>query len=131
MTAKFGYTVVYIKDVEATINWYQQVFGLGLKFINPEKTYAELLTGDTTLVFANDDFQRQNYPTFLENKSGKEPAGLNLSFITDTVEEIFSKAVNQGATLIKNVETKPWGQKEGWLRDINGILVTIVSPLKW
>ena len=128
MTTKFGYTVVYVRDVEATINWYQQVFGIGLKFINPEKTYAELLTGDTTLVFANDNFQRQNYPGFTENKADKEPAGLNLSFITDNVGELFSKAITEGAIMIKNVETKPWGQIEGWLRDLNGILITIVSP---
>jgi hypothetical protein len=31
---------------------------------------------------------------------------------------------------VKAVEEKPWGQKLGYVRDLNGCLVEICSPVK-
>ncbi|MFN9476991.1 MAG: VOC family protein, partial [Rickettsiales bacterium] len=29
---KFGYTIIYVKDIKQTVDFYQRAFGLSLKF---------------------------------------------------------------------------------------------------
>jgi len=47
----YGYTILYVADVEKTIAFYVSAFGFTQKFITPEKDYSELDTGFTTLAF--------------------------------------------------------------------------------
>ena len=49
---KFSYTILYVKDVEKTILFYEKAFGFSRKFVSPDNSYGELLVGDTTLSFA-------------------------------------------------------------------------------
>jgi lactoylglutathione lyase len=46
---KFAYTILYVKDVDKTINFYEKAFGFARKFITPDNSYGELLVGETTL----------------------------------------------------------------------------------
>ena len=48
----FAYTILYVRDVAATIEFYENAFGFKRKFISPDGEYGELLTGATTLSFA-------------------------------------------------------------------------------
>jgi uncharacterized glyoxalase superfamily protein PhnB len=41
-----------------------------------------------------------------------------------------AQALARGATLVKPLERKPWGQLSGFLRDENGILVEICSKIE-
>jgi catechol 2,3-dioxygenase-like lactoylglutathione lyase family enzyme len=41
---KFGYTILYVKDVEKTVAFYESAFGLKRKFVN-ESGYGEMDTG--------------------------------------------------------------------------------------
>ena len=46
---KFGYTILYVEDVEKSIAFYENAFGFSRKFVTPEKDYGELITGETTI----------------------------------------------------------------------------------
>jgi len=59
----------------------------------------------------------------------KQPFAIEVSFISEKLEEDFEKALAAGAILERPVETKSWGQQVGYLRDINGFLVEIGSPI--
>ena len=50
---KFAYTILYVRDVEKSIGFYEKAFGFERKFVTPEKDYGELLVGETTLSFAS------------------------------------------------------------------------------
>lgn len=50
---KFGYTIMYVENVEQTVEFYEAAFGLSRRFIH-EGGYAEMDTGDTTLAFINE-----------------------------------------------------------------------------
>lgn len=50
---KFKYVILYVEDVEKSMNFYHQTFDIPIKFITPEKDYGELLTGETSLSFAS------------------------------------------------------------------------------
>ncbi|MCL4150664.1 UNVERIFIED_CONTAM: hypothetical protein GTU68_014362 [Idotea baltica] len=52
-----------------------------------------------------------------------------MAFTTENIEADFQKAINAGATLFELIKEKPWGQKVGYLRDNNGFLIEICTPM--
>lgn len=125
---KLGYVIVYVQNVPQTIEFYEKAFGFSRKFIH-ENEYGELLTGDTTLAFACEKLRDRNDVETLDNRLQSTPAGVEIAFVTDDVEKMFDRAVTQGALCYKKPEQKPWGQLVGYVRDINGFLVEICSPV--
>ena len=66
---------------------------------------------------------------FSESSLKDKPFGIEIGFITDNVEETVSTAVNVGATIFENPKTKPWGQIVAYVRDIDGFLIEICTPM--
>lgn len=127
---KFGYTIVYVPDVEAAVAFYERAFGSTRQFIAPDATYAQLETGDTALGFAANELARSNLPLdFQPNRPDAPPAGIELAFTTDDVAGAYAHAVAQGAAPVAEARTKPWGQTVAYVRDLNGVLVEIASPM--
>lgn len=127
----YAYTILYVENVSETIEFYERVFGFSRKFITPEKDYGELLTGETTIAFASIALGHSNFKSGFEksNNSGK-PFGVALAFTTDNIEMDFQNALNMGATEFEPLTEKPWGQKVGYVRDNNGFLIEICTPIK-
>jgi uncharacterized glyoxalase superfamily protein PhnB len=49
--------------------------------------------------------------------------------VTEDVETAYRHAVSTGAVEVKAPVKKPWGQVVGYVRDLNGFLVEICSPM--
>ena len=127
---KFKYTIIYVEDVAKTIQFYETAFGFTKKFITPENDYAELITGETTLSFASFELASSNLKNgFKKSKMSKKPFGIELAFTSEKIEEDFKKAVSAGAIIYEEIKEKPWGQKVGYLKDINGFLIEICTPM--
>lgn len=125
---KFGYTILYVKDVEKTVAFYESAFGLKRKFVH-ESGYGEMDTGETKLAFANVELATSHGVSFVPaNREGLAPA-VEVAFVTDDVQAAFDVAVKAGAVPVADPEQKPWGQTVGYVRDINGFLVEICSPI--
>mgnify|MGYP006209291583 CR=1 FL=1 len=60
----------------------------------------------------------------------QKPFGVELVFTTENIEKDFQSAINFGATEFEPITEKPWGQKVGYLRDNNGFLIEICTPMK-
>lgn len=128
---KFGYTILYVEQVDSTIEFYQDAFGFVPKFVTPEKDYGELISGETVLAFASHNLGTSNFRTpYLSSKASNAPFGFELAFVSDNIEADFEKAVQAGAVVWEPIKQKPWGQKVGYLRDINGFLIEICSPME-
>ena len=56
---KFGYAILYVKDVEKTVTFYESAFGLKRKFVH-ESGYGEMDTGETMLAFVSVDLATSN-----------------------------------------------------------------------
>jgi lactoylglutathione lyase len=125
----FGYTIAYVPDVEAAINFYENAFGLRRRFASDDWDYAELETGDTTLAFANNRMADQLGFQIRQNSADQPAAGIELAFVTDDVEAGFRKATEVGAVPVTDPHQTPWGQTVSYVRDLNGILVEICSPV--
>ena len=127
---KFAYTILYVKDVEKTMNFYEKAFGFAKKFITPDTSYGELLVGETTLSFASVTLASSNLKDgFIESSSSNKPFGIEIGFTTDNVEETVKSAVNAGGTILENPKLKPWGQEVAYVRDIDGFLIEICTPM--
>jgi len=126
---RLGYTLIYVSDVTATVAFYESAFGLTRRFIHESGLYAEMATGETTLSFASETMAEMNGLAIRPNSPRDLPAGIELCLVTETPEQAYAVAVTAGAHAVKVVEEKPWGQKVGYVRDLNGCLVEICSPV--
>jgi lactoylglutathione lyase len=126
----FSYTILYVTDVRATIEFYERAFGLRRRFITPDGSYGELDTGSTTLSFAAVELAASNLPGgFSESRGGQKPFGFEIGFTTTDVPAALQKAIDGGATLAAAAKTKPWGQVVAYVQDPNGFLVELCTPM--
>lgn len=127
---KFAYTILYVQEVTKSIEFYENAFGFKRKFITPDNDYAELLVGETTLSFASVTLAKSNLKDgFTASSLSEKPFGIEIGFTTNNVEETMAKAENAGAVVVENPKTKPWGQTVAYLRDPDGFLIEICTPI--
>jgi len=127
---KFGYTIIYVPDVEASLAFFEKAFGLSRRFLHESGDYGELDTGETTLAFASHDLGTTNLSDgYVAASSSKQPLGMELAFVTSSVKEAHFNAIAAGATSLKEPETKPWGQVVSYVRCPDGTLVELCSPI--
>lgn len=123
-----GYIIIYVKDVKETIKFYEKAFDIKCRFIHESGSYAEMETGQTALAFVSEEMIKSSH-VFRANRITQEPAGIEISFVAENVEEKFKKAIKAGAISIVKPTKKPWGQIVSYVKDNNGCLVEICSPL--
>lgn len=127
---KFAYTILYVQDVIKAVEFYEKAFGFTRKFVTPTNDYGELLVGETTLSFASTKLARSNLAGgFAASNLKDKPFGIEIGFTTDYVEETVASARNAGATIIEKPKTKPWGQTVAYVRDLDGFLIEICTPI--
>ena len=125
---KFKYTILYVKNVEKTLMFFEKAFGFKRKMFHECGDYGELDTGDTTLSFSSLSLM-QNLGKSVSSADAEVPT-FEIAFETDNVEEALKKAIDAGADLVQNVERMPWGQSTAYVADKNGFLIEICSPVE-
>ena len=125
---KFGYTIMYVENVEQTVAFYEAAFGLTRRFIH-EGGYAEMDTGDTTLAFVSLEVAEAAEMPLLKPSLDGPAHAVEVAFVTDDVAASFTQAVDAGAKVVTEPTKKPWGQTVSYVRDINGFVVEICSPI--
>lgn len=127
---KFGYTIVYVPDVRASLEFFEKAFGFKRRFFH-ESGYGELETGETTLAFAAHTLGNSNLPNgYVAAGSSAQPLGVEVAFVTDSVAEAHARAVSAGAISLAEPKIKPWGQTVSYIRCPDGTLVELCSPVE-
>src|SRR3954452_21605575 len=103
---RFGYTILYVGDVEASVDFYERAFGLERRLLHDSGEYAELETGATALAFASRELAAENVPVLAPGTAGFEVSG-----VTEEGAGAFPRAVAAGAARVSEPATKPWGQE--------------------
>ena len=128
---QFAYTILYVTDVERSITFYEKAFGFQRKFIAPGEEYGELTTGSTTLSFAAIQLAKKNLPDgFIESSAKGKPFGIEIGFTTTEVGKVYNEALKAGATEVEKAKTKPWGQTVAYVKDPDGFLIEICTPME-
>jgi lactoylglutathione lyase len=126
---RFGYTILYVRDVPASLRFYERAFGQRRRFVHESGQYAELDTGTTALAFASLDLAASNLPEEVRPAAAAESAPtFEVCFVSEQVGRAFARAVGHGAEPVTAPHSKPWGQDVAYVRDPDGILVEIASP---
>ena len=124
-----GYAILFVPDVAAAVDFYERAFGVQRLMVTP--MFAQMQTGTTSLAFGAEANESKELPIpFRPNTLASDPAGFQVSFISDNVEGSFARAVEAGAMPVIQPHRMPWGQTVSRVRDLNGVLVSLVSPFQ-
>ena len=126
---RLGYVILYVPDVPAALAFYEAAFGLSRRFLHESGTYGELETGTTALAFAAEGLVEGNGVAFRPNRPAEPAAAAEVGLTTEDVAGAYARAVAAGASPCLAPTEKPWGQTVAYVRDLNGFLVEICSPM--
>jgi len=125
-SARLGWVIVYVPDVEEALSFYERAFGMTRRFA--VGTYGELDTGSTRLGFAAESLGEENFEGGVQ-RPGSKPLNVELALVFDDVDAAFAHAVESGCAPLADPKDKPQGQRVGWVRDPFGTLLEIATPL--
>ena len=126
---KLGYTIFYVENVEKTLDFYEKAFGLKKLFLHESGDYGELDTGNTKLAFASYDLAESNDVGFSKSNRINEISTMEIALVADDVEIAFDIAIKAGGIEVQKPAQKPWGQTVAYVRDLNGFLIELCSPI--
>jgi len=127
-----GYVILYVKDVPATMAFYEKAFGLARRFFHDDngKAYGELETGAARLSFASLALAQDHLKQEVVAASpDKPPLGFEIALLTANVPESYAQAIKAGAIPVTEPAVKPWGQTIAYVRDTNGYLIELCTPM--
>lgn len=127
---KFGYTIIYVPDVAASMQFFSECFGFATRFLHEGGDYGELETGETTLAFASVKLAESNFKAGITAAhSAEKPLGMEIALVTQDVHAAHKKAVTSGAQELAAPALKPWGQTVSYLRSPDGTLIELCTPV--
>ena len=65
----------------------------------------------------------------LRSSTNNKPFAIEIAFATNHVEKVYNKAIKTGATPVSEAEEKPHGQTVAYVKDIDGFLIEICTPM--
>lgn len=127
MTTSLDGVMFWVADVPATVDFYEQAFGLRRRWVRDEGDYAQMETGSVVLQFAVETAAPANGLTIRPLRAGDTPAAVQMSLTVADVPAAHSRAIGAGAADVAAPVTKPWGQVVAYVRDRDGILVELAT----
>lgn len=119
--------LIYVTDLEKSIQFYTKVLGFKLGKLFPNKnspTYAPIYIGNNKLMLC------------LARKSNKKfyPKGLGGSGVqffveVDAIDEVWIRIKNQ-VGVVEEMQTKTWGDREFTLKDPDGYLISFYCEVR-
>ena len=71
---RFGYTILYVSDVAASLDFYERALGQRRRFVHESGQYAELDTGPTALALAARELAAANVPACTGPSGARAPS---------------------------------------------------------
>lgn len=124
---KLGYTILYVRDVPASLRFYEQAFGLAIKFLHEGEDWGELETGGTSLAFCSHSLLLQMGK--VPGKADVKHPVSEVAFVTDDVAVAYAKATAAGAEPLQPPQEMPWGQTVAYVADADGFWIELCTPV--
>lgn len=129
---QFAYTIVYVPDVAASLDFFARAFGLPTRFLHESGAYGEVETGAAgpRLAFVDLDTARDSVQhDFVAAHASAQPLGMELGFTVADVPAAYARAVEAGARPLAAPVAKPWGQVVAYVRCPDGCLVELCTAM--
>lgn len=127
---QLSYVILYVNDIQSSIDFYQNAFGLKHKFTHESKMYAEMDTGQTCLAFCNHQLANQILKQSYKKASPQtEALGCQISLCPEDVTKAYKTAIDNGALSVCPPEIKPWNFEVAIVRDCDGHIIELAKNL--
>ena len=125
-----AYVILYVRNVGESLAFYELAFGLQRRFLHESGLCGELETGATALAVADESVARSNLPGgFQPADPSRPPMASEVGLTTDDVPAAYARALRAGAAPAAAPATKPWGQVVAYVRDPDGHLIELCTPM--
>ena len=127
---QFAYTIIYVRDVAASIDFFERAFDVKRRFLHESGMYGELETGATALAFAAHEMGAMHMPDgYVKSDASPIPLGMEVAFVTADIDGAHARALAAGAAELQPPQQKPWGQTVSYVRCPDGTLVELCTPV--
>lgn len=120
---------LYVDDAPAAIEFYKEVFGaserMRLEWQGGKIGHAELQIGDSVIMLAS-EFPEMG--VLSPSSVGGTP--VSLMVYVENVDEVFARALAEGAEEIRSVANQFYGDRSGTFRDPRGHLWTVSTHVE-
>ena len=123
---RLGYVILYVESLEKAMSFYRE--GLGFSEKARHGQYGELATGDTILGLSERAFVAEHFTGKLP-PPGQGASEIAVIVDRDDVQTVYERALAAGAESVLEPREQPWKQLVSYVRDPDGHLVEICSPV--
>ena len=118
--------IIAVKDVEASVKWYQQVFGFKREH-GGEGRFAVLVSENNEIILCLHKWEEHGHPT-ITNPNITPGNGLILYFRTENMDSIRRNAEKANSVVEEDIHLSPTSLKREFsLRDLDGYYLTITE----
>lgn len=125
---RFAYTVLYVREIDDAVEFYERAFGLEPRYTHESGQYVEMATGKTVLAFAEEELANSLGLEFRPSRPGVRAPGFEIGLTVSNVDSLYTRAIEAGAATVRAPRDMPWGQRVAYVRDLNGVLVVLATP---
>ena len=130
MATEIGMTLLYVRDVQESIGFYENAFGIE-RDANVTAGFASIFqrSAGSTLGFVQRDFAREHVDGVAEVALERDAPPVVVLFVVSDVDATYRRAVDAGAISVRGPEDKPLGFRVAYVRDRDGFLVELATPI--
>ncbi len=130
MNLQLSHMIYYVENVQKSIDFFTTALGIPIHFAHESGCYVELKTGETKLAFVKEEFVEETFPQGFYKSSTSTPLGCAPTLTTRDLEQVFEQCLKYGAEEVCPPTKKPWGQTVAYIRDPNGVLIELATPME-
>ncbi|MGV9860855.1 VOC family protein [Gordonia sp. NPDC003425] len=117
-------TRIFTDDVDALVSFYEKLTGVVANRVHP--LFAELSTPTGTLAISS----TQTVPLLGEDAArARDNHSITLDFLVDDVDALYPTLRHTVTEFVNEPTTMPWGNRSLLLRDPDGNLINLFTPL--
>jgi uncharacterized glyoxalase superfamily protein PhnB len=120
------FPIIACRDLSGTTRWYRSVFEAEPSYQFPEEgdpVYLTLRVGDSTIALA-DGTGPNAYGSAAFPSTGHP---VDLCVYVDDLDATLATGAGDGGDLVIPAADMPWGERVGWLRDPEGVMLLVIQ----
>jgi lactoylglutathione lyase len=120
--------MIYVSDVSRTVRFYEQALGASCDHAHDDGSYAELVLESLVLGVVDAMFAERHFPGEVSGlQKADSPAAFEIYVEVGDVDDVARQAVRAGATTLGDPLDRPWGQRNVFVRDPDGVIIELAT----